>query len=196
VLLRVLRPDHDVHCLAELGEPVDRQADRAEALRGDDPEAPSFSPQDGEQAEHVVECLELGVERLVVQAIGLHELVDPVGVEVAHLGDQARPTDRGAHQLLVRLTTEHGQRRMLHRGQDDRPGVDQRAVEVEQDDASHVADRSLGVRDPMVPRDPAPSARRTEPRSLTSRPGKAGLRPPRFVHGSRHGLRCVPQVTT
>ena len=46
-----------------------------------------------EQLEHPVERLEAGVERLVVRAVDLDELVDPVGVEIAHLRDQTRATD-------------------------------------------------------------------------------------------------------
>ena len=93
------------------------------------------------------------VERLVVGAVHLDELVDPVRVEVAHLRDQARAADRGADELLVGVAAEDGPRRVPHRGEDDRPGVDQRAVEVEEDDrVAHAVDRSrapTGV--PAVP---------------------------------------------
>ena len=88
----------------------------------------------GEQLEHPVERLQRLVEGLVVGAIHLHELVDAVGVEVAHLGEEARPADGGADALLVRLEPEHGHRRVPHRRDDDRPRVDQSAVEVEEDD--------------------------------------------------------------
>ena len=63
-----------------------------------------------EELQHAGERLEVGVERLVVRAVGLHELVDPVGVEVAHLRDQPGPADRRANELLVRLAPEHGER--------------------------------------------------------------------------------------
>ena len=88
-----------------------------------------------QQLEDAVERLERRVERLVVGPVDVDELVDALGIEVAHLGDQPRPADRGAHELLVRLAAEHRHRRVAHRGDDDRPGVDQRAVEVEEDDA-------------------------------------------------------------
>ena len=67
--------------------------------------------------------------------VRVDQLVDAVGVEVAHLRDEARPADRSADELLVRLLPEHGEGGVPHRGDDDRPGVDQRAVEIEEDDA-------------------------------------------------------------
>jgi hypothetical protein len=42
----------------------------------------------------------------------LDELVDPVGIEVTHLRDQARAADRRADELLVGLAAEDGQRRV------------------------------------------------------------------------------------
>ena len=50
------------------------------------------------------------MERLVVRAVHLDELVDAVGIEVAHLRDQALSADRRLDQLLVRLLPEHGHR--------------------------------------------------------------------------------------
>ena len=86
---------------------------------------------------------------LVVGSVRLHELVDAVGVEITHLRDQPGPTDGGADELLVGLTAEHGHRGVPHRGQDDRPRVDQGAVEIEEDDGvPHAADRIHGVRRP------------------------------------------------
>ena len=127
-------PMSDLDVLAERREAVERELHRRPALGGDDPEPSALRPEDGEQVEHAVERLERLVERLVVRAVGVDELVDAVGVEVAHLRDQAGPADRGADELLVRLAAEHRQRGVAHRGEDDRPGVDQRAVEVEQHD--------------------------------------------------------------
>ena len=121
--------------LAQDREAVERELDRAVALRRHDPEPPPLGPEHGEQLEHLVERLERLVERLVVLPVRLDQLVDAVGVEVAHLRDDARPADRRAHELLVGIsrprTVSDG---VLHRGEDDRPGVDQRAVEVEEDD--------------------------------------------------------------
>ena len=81
-----------------------------------------------------MERLELLVQRLVVRPVGLDELVDALGVELAHLRDQSRAADRRAHELLVGLAPEHGRASVAHRSEDDRPRVDQRAVEVEEDD--------------------------------------------------------------
>ena len=67
-----------------------------------------FAAQAREQVEHAVERLERLVQRLVVRAVGLDELVHAVGIEVAHLRDQPGAADRRAHELLVRLTPEHG----------------------------------------------------------------------------------------
>ena len=79
------------------------------------------------------------VQRLVVRAVDAHELVDPVGVEGTELGLEARPADR-LHQLLVGvLAAEHLAGRVAHRREDDRAGVDDGAVQIEEDDgeASH-----------------------------------------------------------
>ncbi len=84
-----------------------------------------------------------------MRAVRVDQLVDAVGVEVAHLRDQARAADRGADELLVGVAAEDGPRRVPHRGEDDRPGVDQRAVEVEEDDReAHRGDRNPQGRAP------------------------------------------------
>ena len=134
VALRVLGADHDVHRVAQDREAVEREPDGAQALRRHDPERPALLAESREQREDADERLELGVERLVVRPVHVDELVDAFGVEVAHLRDQAGAADRGPDGLLVRLPAEDGQRRVLHRGEDDRPRVDQRPVEVEEDD--------------------------------------------------------------
>ena len=144
VALRVLCSDHDLHRVAQHREPVERELDRAEALRRHDAEPTALVPEHAEQVDDVGERLQPGVERLVVRPVRVDQLVDAVGVEVAHLRDQPRPADRRAHQLLVRFAAEDGERGVLHRGQDDRPGVDQGAVEVEEDDVAHAVDRSQG----------------------------------------------------
>src|SRR4029453_7524691 len=147
VTLRVLRADDDVHRLAEDREPVEGEVDRSQPLGRDDPQRVPLVAEDREEVEHVGEPLELGMERLVVRAICVDELVDPFGIEVAHLGDEPGAADRRAHELLVRLTPKDGGRRGLPRGEDDRARVDQRPVEVEEDDGiAHTADRSRGGR--------------------------------------------------
>ena len=106
--LRVLRPDHDVHQLAEDGKAVEGEPDRAVPLAGHDPEPASLLPEHRQEVEHAVERLQRLVQRLVVQAVRLHEVVHAVGVELPHLGDEARAADRGADHLLVRLPPEDG----------------------------------------------------------------------------------------
>ena len=144
VPLGVLGADEHVGQLAR-GAGSGRTRARTVATRfgGHDPELVAAAAQLGQQLEDAVEGLERRVERLVVGAVDVDELVDAVGIEVAHLRDQARAADRGADALLVRLAAEHGHGGMSHRGEDDRPRVDQGAVEVEEDDAvPHDRDRS------------------------------------------------------
>ena len=80
------------------------------------------------------QSLERVVQRLVVRAVDADELVDAVGVEGAQLRLEPRAADR-LHQLVVGvLAAEHLARRVTHRREDDRAGVDDGAVEVEEDD--------------------------------------------------------------
>ena len=110
------------------------------ALGGDDAEPVALVAQDGEQRRASVERLEVVVQRLVVRPVHLDQLVDAVGIELAHLAVEPGAADRGAHLDLVHLGAEHRLHGVPHRREDDRPGVDQRAVEVEEDDAvAHVA---------------------------------------------------------
>ena len=97
-------------------------------------EPPALLLQRRQHVGHAGALGQLGVQRLVVLAVAGDELVDAVGVDQAHLLDQARAAD-GAPELLVRdLAAEHGLRRVAHRRDDDRAGVDHGAVEVEEDD--------------------------------------------------------------
>ncbi len=100
-----------------------------------DPELVSAPDEVAEEVLDPVERLERGVQRLVVGAVDVDQLVDAIRVEIAHLRHEPLPTDGGTHSVLVGLTAEHGDRRVTHRGHDDRPRVDQGAVEVEEDDA-------------------------------------------------------------
>ena len=135
-------PINDVHePRLSSGNAVERESDGAEALRRDDPEPSALAPQPpGGASRTSSNASSSVVERLVVQAVGLHELVDPVGIEVAHLGDQAGPADRGPHAAprpVSRPSTASDacfiEARMIG------PESIQRAVEVEQDDAeAHV----------------------------------------------------------
>ena len=94
--LGVLGADEHVGQLAEERQAGERELDGGDALGGHDPELVAATAELEQQLGNPVEGLERGVERLVVGAVDLDELVDPVGVEVAHLRDQARPADRGA----------------------------------------------------------------------------------------------------
>ena len=74
------------------------------------------------------------MQRLVVRAVHRDQLLDTIGCECVHLGLEPGSAHRG-HELLVgHLRTEHLFRRMPHRGEDDRAGVDHRAVEIEEYD--------------------------------------------------------------
>jgi hypothetical protein len=73
------------------------------------------------------------VQRLVVGAVGADELVDPVGRERRHLRLEPGPADRLQQLGVGVVAAEHRARRVAHRGEDDRAGVDDGAVEVEED---------------------------------------------------------------
>jgi hypothetical protein len=75
--------------------------------------------------------LEVVVERLVVGAVDVHEPLDLVGRERAHLRLEPGAADRLQQLLVGVVPAEHLARRVPHRGEDDRAGVDYRAVEVE-----------------------------------------------------------------
>ena len=74
------------------------------------------------------------MQRVVVHPIRLDQLVDAIRVERLHLRHETLATN-GRRQLLVgELASGHRADGVRHRRQDDRPGVDQRAVEVEEAD--------------------------------------------------------------
>ena len=67
-------------------------------------------------------------------AIDGDELIHAVGRECPHLRLQTGSSD-GGHELGVgRLDPEHLLGRMPHRGEDDRAGIDDRAVQIEEND--------------------------------------------------------------
>ena len=97
-------------------------------------DAPEGAEELLEQLEHARERLELRVQRPVELAVGVGELLGFAGVEVGHLFDQMAGAHAG-HQLIVGdRASEHGLRRMPERLEDHPAGVDDRAVEVEEDD--------------------------------------------------------------
>jgi len=83
------------------------------------------------------------VKRLVVLAVGGDEVVDLLRVERVHLGDEARTADGCGKDFLRDLATEHRSGGVFHRRDDHRARVDQRAIEVEEDDAkAHPSNRN------------------------------------------------------
>ena len=84
------------------------------------------------------------VERLVVGAIDADELLDVLlASEHVHLRLEARPADRRHQHLVGDLPAEHRPGGMAHRREDDPAGVDDGAVEVEEDDGeAHSFDAS------------------------------------------------------
>ena len=67
-------------------------------------------------------------------AIHVDELVRALLVEGAHLLDEPGAADSCEQNLVRDLAVEHGARRVLERSQDHPAGVDQRAVEIEEND--------------------------------------------------------------
>ena len=74
------------------------------------------------------------MQRLVVRAVDAHELVDARRVERVHLRLEPRPADGASSCGVGVLAAEHGLGGVAHRREDDRAGVDDGAVEIEQDD--------------------------------------------------------------
>ena len=94
-----------------------------------------------EQLEHPGERLELGVERRVELAVGVRELVGLLGVELAHLLLEVAGADARHQHLVGKVPAEHGRRRVPVGREDHPAGVDDRAVEVEENDReAHLPD--------------------------------------------------------
>ena len=81
---RLVGADDEVERVAE-AERLDRELDDVVALRADDPDLAALGVELLEQVEHPRERLELRVERRVVLAVGMRELVGLLRVELAHL---------------------------------------------------------------------------------------------------------------
>ena len=126
----------------EPGQPVEREPDGLTPLGGDDPQEAPFVAQARQHLDDLPERLELVVQRLVVLAIGGDEIVDALRRERLHLGEKARPADGRGEHLLGDVAPEHGAGGVLHRGDDHRPRVDQRAIEVEENDGKPHARQS------------------------------------------------------
>ena len=133
--LGVLVRDDDVERVGEGGEAVESEADGAMALCRHDAELPPFRRETREQRQQLVEGLERLVQPVVVHLVRLEQRLGVLGVDRLHLRDDPLPADRQPELVGGNLAPEDRPNGVLHRGEDDRPGVDQRAVEVEEDDA-------------------------------------------------------------
>ena len=122
-------------CVGEGREAVESEADGAMALRRHDAELPPFRRETREHCQQLVEGLERLVQPVVVHLVRLEQRLGALGVYRLHLRDDPLPADGHPELLRGNLATEDRPNGVLHGGEDDRPGVDQRAVEVEEDDA-------------------------------------------------------------
>ena len=156
----------DVERVGEGGEAVEGEADGAMALRRHDAELPPFLRETREQRQQLVEGLERLVQPVVVHLVRLEQRLGVLGVDRLHLRNDPLPADRQPELVRRDLATEDRSNGVLHGGEDDRPGVDQRAVEVEEDDAeAHRAIVAMRVSsDATAQRSPLGSSRDRNPR--------------------------------
>ena len=120
--------------LEEMAERDDRERElsRVAPLGGDDAEPPAFGVQPREHALHPDARLELVVERDVVCAIDVHQLVARSGSMASICASRPGPPTVFISSSSVYSRAEHLARGVAHRREDDRAGVDDRAVEVEE----------------------------------------------------------------
>ena len=83
------------------------------------------------------------MQRLVVLPVDAQELLPARGIERVHDLLEPRPADGGEELLGRDLARQHRAGRMLHGSEDDLARVDDRAVEIEQDDREAHVDRSI-----------------------------------------------------
>ena len=135
--LGVLGADDDVEVVAD-ARSREHTLDCRPALRRDDPEPAAFVFQSLEHVDDAVEAGELRVLGIVVLAVHADELVDALGVEQLHLVREVRAADL-CEDLLVRKTPAQDRfRGVMERAEDRRGGVDERAVEIEEDDRNRI----------------------------------------------------------
>ncbi len=138
--------DDEVEVVVESREALQREGHGAVPLRRHDAELPALRLESREHREQVVEGLERLVQAVVVLLVRLQELVRVLGVDRLHLRDDPLAADGEGELLVGNLASEHRRHGVPHRREDDRPGVDERAVEVEEDDAvAHAPDASQYV---------------------------------------------------
>jgi hypothetical protein len=132
---RVLGADGDIEEPAELRQHLEGERERRPPLRRDDRQATPLRGQPLECVEDPRARLELVVEPRVVGAVDLDQLLHAGGVDRLHLLAEPRAADRREKLVLRNFPAQDGSRRVLEGGEDHRPGVDQGAVEVEQNGA-------------------------------------------------------------
>ena len=114
---------------------------------GDDAEAPALVLERGEDVKYAVEAGELGELRVVVSAVDPNQLVHMIAIEERHLIGEVRAADAREDLLVGETASQDRLGRVVERAEDHRGGVDERAVEVEEDDRkAHVLDRSRRLR--------------------------------------------------
>ena len=186
---RLVRADDHVHQLAE-AERLERELDDVVAFGADDPEPPAFAVERLQQVEHPRKRLQLGVEGFVELAIGERELVGFRLVEFPHLLFEVAAADLRHQDVVREAPAEHGLGGVPVGGQDHPAGVDDRAVEIEQDHREpHVPDANdvLRSRTPPRPgRDPT-AARSTRPRRADGPRATARRAPAPARSSSRRG---------
>ena len=164
---------HDCTEVAPEGEHLERHLDGRAALHRDDAQVPLLAPESFEHADDPGERRHLAVDGHVVRAIDVHELVGPLLVELDHLGVYPVTPDVRHQDLVWDDTVEHRSGGVTERLENQAAGVDEGAVEIEEDRAvAHRLDatrakrrrRSASVLDPLQVETPR-------------RRGRAGLRP-------------------
>src|SRR5437763_2286119 len=133
VAFGIVRADDDVEEVADAGT-REHALDGRPAFRRDDAEPATFSLQLLEDRDDAVEARELRVLRIVVLAVCADELVHPLGIEELHLVREVRAADLREDLVVRKTPAQDSFRRVVERAENRRGGVDERAVEVEEDD--------------------------------------------------------------
>src|SRR5713226_486954 len=150
----------------------ERELDGLASLRGDDSQPPALLFEANEHVVHPRATGELVVQRLVVRAIDVDELVDLVRRESVHLGLETGSTHRRHQHLVGNLCAENLFRGMPHRREDDRARVDHRTVEIEEDNGKlHAIDASYSYATDVRY---SPHAGAVGPASALARPSRSG----------------------
>jgi hypothetical protein len=114
------------------GEDRKGEIDGLTTLGSHDPELAALLRERLHELLDAVEGLELVVERAIVLAVDPDELVYVGGRKDAHLVVKVRAPDERRDLLLLDVASKHLARGVLEGGEDDRAGIDERPVEVEE----------------------------------------------------------------